>query len=496
MTQTVLPPPRSRTSPSSDGSPRPWVTGTLIPLLAGVLAVLLVAASAVATRDTSTVLAVALTAGLGLGALLSVLAMMRFEALVLVLLAVRPTLDAAKMTAGLEVPTVVAAGFLVSAAFWLTAQVLRERSRDLPLTRFGMVLLGVALVSTVLSVSPSTSAPEWARLGAVMLMFAVLERLARAPGGSRRQYAAAFLSLLVPLTVSAYQFFSGNIPETDSASGDGTFARVTGTLTHPNSLAMYLMFLIIPGVALVPRLRGWRRAGLVALLAAACGILLTTYGRGAWLGTAAGVLLVTWLTRRSYAVIALVVLALLAVSPPVQSRFADVTAAAEAEPAPGKLSTTSHDSATWRVQHWRDAVRLVQDRPVTGLGPGMVRSLSADGKSTHNDYLRSYLELGWLGVLAYAAFLANLVAVARRALRRARTPLDRSIAVGFAGALVGFLMVSVSDNVISQSVVLWYLAVSAAAASAVAAGFTHTRGAAPQDEVPASAAEPAGAAGR
>jgi putative inorganic carbon (HCO3(-)) transporter len=404
---------------------------------------------------------------LGVGALFAVLAALRFEALVLLLLTARASLDAFDTGQSMGVATLVALGFLAAASLWLGRELaLRRNVGGTPLGWHGAALLGAAALSTLLSVAPLISAVESARLASVVVMLVVLERLARRPGAVPRLYLAAYLSLPVPLAVAAVQLARGGVP--GLVDDGGGFPRLTGTLVHPNSLAMYVTFLLVPGVALWPRVSRTWRIPFAALLLLAAGLLLTTYTRAAWLGAAAGVLLVAWLMRRKLAVVALVAITALAMTPPVTERFADVVAQ-EPQALSSASGAASTNSLAWRFRHWSETVRLVEERPWTGLGPRIVEESSDGNKSTHNDYLRAYAELGAIGLVAYLSLLARFVVIAVQALRRSRTPWERSVAAGFAGTLTAFLLMSLTDNLMSQSVVMWYLAVPAAAASAVAA---------------------------
>ena len=58
--------------------------------------------------------------------------------------------------------------------------------------------------------------------------------------------------------------------------------------------------------------------------------------------------------------------------------------------------------------------------------------------------------------------LLGFVVIAVRSVRRAPPGLPRRVAVGFAGCVAAFLVVSLASNVVSQVVLLWYFAAFAA----------------------------------
>jgi hypothetical protein len=72
-----------------------------------------------------------------------------------------------------------------------------------------------------------------------------------------------------------------------------------------------------------------------------------------------------------------------------------------------------------------------------------------------------------VGALAYFALLISMVLVARQSLKEAGPGFDHSIAVGFAGCVIAFVLISIVSNVITEVIVLWYYVAFAAAAYAV-----------------------------
>ena len=90
------------------------------------------------------------------------------------------------------------------------------------------------------------------------------------------------------------------------------------------------------------------------------------------------------------------------------------------------------------------------------------------------------VETGLVGLAAYLTLLGALVVVARRGLRAARRA-GAGAAAAFVASLASFLLVSLSSNVITQSVLLWYFLALAMAAQA-------TYGTAAGDPLPATPA--------
>jgi O-antigen ligase len=353
----------------------------------------------------------------------------------------------------------MAAALVFVGLVWLVAQrsvSVEGGRRAVPLTRAAWFVAGATLLSVLTSQRLTTSLAEWARLVSIVMMLTVLERLFSAkPAAVQRVLVAVYASALVPCGVAIAQ----RLTRSGLTEAHG-IPRVHGTFGQPNSLAMYLAFLIVMGVALLPTTQRWWRWGLAGVLVLSTGVLYLTQTRSAWIGTALGLLVVVWLRSRRLFIAAVVLIGAVALLPPVMARFADLTQGT-------RPSGGTGNSLTWRHDHGRDSLALADGRPVTGIGMKMVELDTNDGKLPHNDYLRSYVETGGLGLLAYLGLLGTILYVARKALRRAAGGLDRGVAVGFAGCALALLVISVSDNLMTQSVVLWYFAVFAAAASAV-----------------------------
>jgi len=406
-----------------------------------------------------------LAAAAGGGALLVLFAVRRFELFVLGVLVLRATADAAR-TAGQggasgAAATALALLFLLAAALWLAARA-RAGERAGPRSLLGwslLALVGAGLASVPGAQDPAGSLAEAARLVAAVAMFLVAEQLLDRPGRPGRVLVAVYASAVVPLTVGFGQVLTGTVP----VSTDG-FARLRATFVHPNVLGFYLVLLVVMGLALLPHLRGRLRAALAVTTGLAGVALVLTYSRGSWMALVVGVLVAGVLqSRRLLAGLVAVALVIPVAVPSVTARLADLDDERT-------LRGTGGNSLVWRLDYWGESLALAADRPLTGVGLGMTELLSVSAKPPHNDFLRTYVEAGLLGLLAYLGMLWGLVRLARRALARAAPGLDRGLAVGMAACTAAFLVASAVSNLITGVVVLWYFFALAAAAAAAGDG--------------------------
>jgi putative inorganic carbon (hco3(-)) transporter len=393
----------------------------------------------------------------GLG--LTVLAFTRFELFLMLVLAARASLDVAKLSASsVDATGALSVLFIVASVVWLYRHrtMFRRPSPVSSLVPPFAAFFGVAALSIVFSSHPLDSALEAVRVGTVVVIVITLSRVVQDRESARPLLLAIFASALLPLAAGVLQIARGGAGIT--AAGIG---RIDGTFLHPNPFAAYLSLLMILAVAVIPHVdRIWRWA--LAVLALVSGVVLvSTYARGAWIATFAGLLVVALLQHRQLLWLmgaAIVVVALFI--PSVQLRVSDLSESRSA-------SGASANSLAWRIEYW-DRVLALQDNPLLGIGLREVELNEEAAKAPHNDFIRVYVETGILGLAAYLWLLWALFAQARLAYRSAATGLPRGLAIAFLGTVTAVVVLSITANVVSQLVILWYFGAIVVAASASA----------------------------
>ncbi len=394
------------------------------------------------------------------GIMLAGLAVSRFEAFVLAALLARASLDALKVNdsgigAAMNPASALALLFLVAAVSWAA------RRRWLGLCHAGSGLQTAAslyLVAAALSVAGSddlmTSGLELLRIAAAVGMFFVLDRLLDSESSVRRLLLVLFMSAVVPLTMTL-----AGMGSSSSVRVGNDLSRTASTFSHPNPFAHYLLILVLMGVALLPHLSPRWRVALGAFVVWMGTALMLTYTRGAWVGLFVGLLVIGLLQSRVILVaLALAVVVLPVAVPSVAARVSELRADDVA-------TANREDSLEWRLQYWKNVAPLANENPVTGIGLKMTSYRTEQSKQPHNDYLRAYVEMGVVGLVAFVNLVAALLIASWRALRRHVDGLARGVSVGFFSYAVAFALVSSAENLNSQVVVLWYLFASAAMAS-------------------------------
>ncbi|GAA2234663.1 MULTISPECIES: O-antigen ligase family protein [Kitasatospora] len=326
---------------------------------------------------------------------------------------------------------------------WTTVELLRGRAPVLSRTAcalFGAVVCAAA-VATVTSIDPAASLTGFVRLVQVFVLVpaCVLNAL-RDRFDQRLILGSLVLAALVEGAVGANQYLTRT-----GASYTGLPIRAVGTFGALDIMAMstVVSFGLLAALALGLAERGpdGNRPLRLAMFAAAAFLtfpLAVSFSRGSWIAcAAAATVLVLRADARLAVRAALLGLAAGTVlvcgigigSDGVTQRLSSI----------GSVSAAPDQSVSDRYDLWATALRIWQDRPVTGAGPKAFQQLrdshaplrlssgsdTADATigfqrepllSPHNMYLLVLSEQGLVGMLAYAAlFLALLIGCLRHA---------------------------------------------------------------------------------
>lgn len=464
---------------SVDAAPATGPTGartqslfTVLLVAAAVVTSVIAALGTLAGNKALIVLPIAAAAGVGLG----VLALTRFGLFVMVLLAIRASLDVARIsghaagntatnsasTKGLDPSSLVGILFLLVAVLWLAAQL--RRNGTLHGSRFRaafLVFLAACGLSVIGSANHQSSALELLRLSAVVVMFVVLEQLMTNRRMRDLLLAGCFASAVFPILFTAFGIASGH-PNSEVKGG---FTRLTGTFTQANDFGRYLMVLLIFGVAIYPYVQPRTKKVLGLVLLGCAGCMLLTLTVTALIGTVVGLVVVGFIqSKRLLAGLAIGLIASVIFVPNLLSRVTSAGTVSSVQSVGGN----SNSSLSWRIAYWTEVLPLANSNPVTGIGLNMTQYQTDAAKQPHNDFLRAYVETGLIGFGAYAALMISMLGLGRRARDASFAgTFDRGIAAGFWGVAVAFVLVSFASNVITNVVLLWYVAAFAAAASSV-----------------------------
>lgn len=238
------------------------------------------------------------------------------------------------------------------------------------------------------------------------------------------------------------------------------YGRMSGPYDNPIDLATYFMVVmpVFSCVALAVR-RLWIRVALALLVAVQFLCFARTETFGAWVGLCAGLAAVAVAAanprlRRIAGIVFAGFVLLAGVSLAATGRLHDALSLSEA----GK---------TDRLAMWASAVKMIQARPILGLGVNTFMANYLDywvgGEKVphyaHNCFLQVTAETGFLGLFAFVGLLA---AMARRVALgfRESTGLTRAVLLGLFTGLAAFcVQAAVDTNFYSlrQSGLFWVL---------------------------------------
>jgi hypothetical protein len=213
--------------------------------------------------------------------------------------------------------------------------------------------------------------------------------------------------------------------------------RVHGTLVYPNALAGALLLLspacIAAALSKTRHFRTWTRRTIIALtFSLGSATLFWTGSKLGWLIAMA--LVGVWLLHLKWkpglkrgVLAAMLVTGSILFAVRFHSYF-----------------DAGATSAGARLDYWRAAVHITQDRPWAGSGPGTFQrpyaQLKAPGtemtRLAHNDYLEQFSDSGIIGGISYLAWILLSLAMTGRRLWGSVEPMPFAIWVGLSGWFV------------------------------------------------------------
>lgn len=391
------------------------------------------------------------------------LALFHFPLLTMAMIALRTSIELVPEAGSgrlLRASVVLTGAYTVAAVVWLIRHPPPPARRTSWLAVATVAVAGTSVVSALLSPDPVQAAMGASRWVFLALFVMVLERITKNEESIRHLIYALALSSLVPLGMGAWQVAEGGPPVMAGVE------RISGSLSHPNTFGFYLAVIVIALTSVSRFLPSPQRWLVLAVIPPALAELALTYSRTSYVALIVGLGVVVVAGRRwlALATVTALVVAMPLLIPGVVERWSDISAGPTLRGTPG-------NSLAWRVDYWGEIVEISSERRVTGVGLGVVSDLAAEQREPHNDFVRALVELGAIGLAAYLILMGTLVgrAWSRFSETRHRHDLGRGLAEGLAGLVAAFLVGSVTGNLMTQLVLLWYVLAFAVAAGPTAA---------------------------
>ncbi|MGI8501549.1 MAG: O-antigen ligase family protein [Hassallia sp.] len=354
-----------------------------------------------------------------------------FEQAVLGLLILRSALDP---FSGQQLPAVFAIGLdaltiLYVTLMLLTGQTVRTNkfwwlfAAWVALQGLWVILLplgGLGLNAAFLS----DSIREWVRIFSWLMVYLIVMQL-KDRLHPEKIVSALLLALIFPLTIALMQtvlppsllpsifvFGGGDQVSFEKAS------RINGTLGHPNTFATFLLLFIgLTWWKLSHSKQRWHWLILLGLLAF---FYVSTKALFSLLMLAVFVLVLispklNIIKLLGGLVFLAIVIGLFASTEFGQERLASIANTPLLNPDIDisraiLLSKGDNNSFNWRLSQWYMLLKAWQEYPILGYGLGLSKQVAGNGFLPHNDYIRTLVEQGIVGMVSFIAFfLAQIV---------------------------------------------------------------------------------------
>ena len=387
--------------------------------------------------------------------------------------------------------TVTQVLFVLVLGVWWAAMALRDDKR-IQITPIAIGLF-FFLVGTLPSLwttgSLSESLAEISRWLVTILAYVIMVNSVRTRREMSGLVAVMLIAGMSEAVLGLLQSYSATGPA--SFIVEGLLTRAYGTIGAPNSFAGYLNMSVplAMSVALyhagrwfserkalpvlerpehvtLRRLRVPIFMSLVALIL--FWAVITSLSRGAWIGLAAGVLvMILALGKRAKAAIVTLVVAIVAIvglasvgalPSAVGERFDLLVSQLTVFDPRGVVPTPDNYAVVERMVHWQVAGNMFLFSPWTGVGIGNfnvrfnefgVQGWPYSRGHAHNYYLNTLAETGVVGLTFYMLMLTIAVVVGVKALRRVRARGDtygEAVVIGALGILVTFMVHNFFEN--------------------------------------------------
>ncbi|HZD60931.1 MAG TPA: O-antigen ligase family protein [Anaerolineae bacterium] len=379
---------------------------------------------------------------------------------------VSPVFGLPKLTF-LKLAAIAIAGVWIVSAINKGSFTLHEAALKLPVGAFFIFML----LSGVQSVHPLTSLfgqyGRWEGMLTIvcyLVLFAAGHGIAKHKDVVKPLFLAVLISSVLVSAVAIIEHFWTNpfllFAKVYCGAGFGepnTFetGRSMATFGSPTFLATYLA-LTLPVILsyIVSGRRDAAPKGIAypALLLVSVALLLT-FGRAAWIGAAAGIALIVWLTwnhirkSRTRIIAVLLIFALALVIVGLVGHTYSV---------PGRIASTFkiEGSTLARIQMWEASLPLISENPLLGSGPDTFKYVFGKHKpegwaehitdplvdKAHNDILQIAVTHGALGLLAYLWIFIVLLWFGIRKVRLVKKPRETWLAAGMLGAVLGYFI--------------------------------------------------------
>lgn len=326
-----------------------------------------------------------------------------------------------------------------------------------------MVFLALAVAGVALSPFKADALRSCLALLSYFAIFCSAFYFVRSAEDFRFGVRIVLWSSAIPAVFALFQLATG--------SGYGGGPRLYGTFPHPNIFAFYLVLVVSLVLYLLKsatRPPGFgAKVGLNLYMGLTLVLLLLTQTRSAWIACFTIFAIYGLLFERRFLAYIVVAPLLALLIPSVQDRVLDLASGNE------YVQYAKLNSFAWRRLIWESGLQWMQpDHYFAGYGLESFRNFSLVffplvnpnglGSGAHNVYVQLFFELGAIGLLAYLWLFTRMFRQVKPMLA-----VDRLGAFVALSALVAYLTISASDNMLGYLSFNWYFWLIVGSACAV-----------------------------
>lgn len=335
--------------------------------------------------------------------------------------------------------------------------------RETPLGVFILLFMAIGLLlMSLVAPFPAVALAGYRAVVEYMIWFFLIIRLLETDQDFQVLFRSfLFLGLFLGLH-GIYQYVVGvPIPASwVSQTEMGVRTRVFSLTGSPNIFGSLLVLLAPLSASMIYSVRKlYQKVLFVGMTGLICLALLFTFSRGAWVGMVVTVALFSlYLDRRLLGLMGVGIAGILAFVPSITSRLTYLFTSDYAE-----ASAIGGRTLRWEM----GKMLLHENNPWTGFGLGRFGGAVAMNNQLldeteefqyfymDNYYLKTMVEMGYIGLIAFLLLLAALVIYGLRAIYRS-TPAQRPFAVGIFSGLIGVLVHSYFENIFEEPYMMAY----------------------------------------
>ena len=351
----------------------------------------------------------------------------------------------------------------------------RARFPDFELKAPLFMFLGCIAVSLTYSPNQPEATISFFRLCALTLFTYMTQVVI----DSRRTVSLVLWSMVF-LTVAGavmgtYQVVTGqfHLPVKVITALGGNVPRATGTFHNPNIFAIFMMSGVLPLLAVLLNYRQplWQRLLFALSILIGVGGLLASFSRSSWVATAAGVMVILWLSGKLRYFFILLCAAILLVlglkefvpfAEYIFARFISIFTLFE------EFGTIGRTSSTARIFLVIASLHMFFDHPILGIGwrafPHVFSEYAPPGyphwsyvNEPHTVVTMVLGELGIVGFVAFVWFIGRAFILAMKRFPKMQDPYFRAVAMGLIATFVAFQVNQCFNGDLSNNMFWFYL---------------------------------------